>query len=103
MYRPSNFLLALSRTLSFSSGFSVSECLSSPVSGSSLPSGSLSSFMRGSSLSKATLSLLWGAGLPSLDDEGRIFVYVDLFEVSPETEEEVSRDNEAGRSQGELL
>ena len=62
----------------------------SPLSGEDLP------FLK-------RLSLLWGAGLPSLDDEGRIFVYVDPSGVSPETEEDVPRDNEAGRSQDELL
>jgi hypothetical protein len=37
------------------------------------------------------------------DEEGRIFVYVDPSEASPETEEDTSRDTAAGQSRDELL
>jgi hypothetical protein len=37
------------------------------------------------------------------DEEGRIFVYVDPSEVSPETGEDTSRDTAAGQSRDELL
>jgi hypothetical protein len=37
------------------------------------------------------------------DEEGRIFVYVDPSESSPETGEEVSRDSEVGQSRDEIL
>jgi hypothetical protein len=37
------------------------------------------------------------------DEEGRIFVYVDPSEASPETGEDTSRDTAAGQSRDELL
>jgi len=37
------------------------------------------------------------------DPEGRVYVYVDLSEISPETEEDKSRDTTSGPSRDELL
>ena len=37
------------------------------------------------------------------DEEGRIFVYVDPSEVSPETDEDTSRDTAVGQSRDGLL